>query len=342
MHRSLVASIFCILLNTAMLSPQRAAQGQSGVINGVHLWYRIAGVSTPGRVPLLYLHGGPGYNSYSFEKMVGPRLEKQMQVVYFDQRGSGRSERPASRDYSMAALVEDVESLRRQLGVPQLSLLGHSFGATIALEYAARYPEHVRKLIVLDGAVDMPRTWVDWEREIEARYPEPWRAVMSGEPGEALRAAEQGGSSCSIAKARFALDMAALSRVDRQQFADWQQFHDQRFRREQKAWDDRSGLRNTGELSNAYFAPGRDYLCYRFAEFGRLTMPVLVMGGRFDGAIAIDRMRMLARALPDARFDEFTRSAHFPYAEESNKFVRDVSHFLTFGVETHRQAAGVH
>ena len=319
------------------------------MLNGVQLWYCVSGAAVPGRAPLLYLHGGPGYNSYSFEKTIGPRLERSMQVVYFDQRGSGRSERPASGEYSMAALVEDVEALRRHLGVPQMTLLGHSFGATIALEYAARYPEHVRKLIVMDGAVDMPRTWADWAREIETWYPQAWRAAIRKEPGRALPAAERGGLPCAVAKARFALDMAALSRVDGQEFADRQQFWDQRFRREQQAWDDRSGLHNTGELSRAYFAPERQYLCWRFSAFDRLTMPVLVMGGRYDGAIPSGQMRALARELPHARFDEFMRSAHFPYAEESDKFARDIARFLAepsaglaVRIRTPERGAGVH
>ena len=175
------------------LAARCGAQWQTAVLNGVQLWYRVSGAAVQGRAPLLSLHGGPGYNSYSFEKTIGPRLERRMQVVYFDQRGSGRSERPAGGDYSMNTLVEDVEALRRYLGVPQIALLGHSFGATIALEYATRYPEHVQKLIVTNGAADMPQTWQDWGREIEAWYPQAWQVAAGGEPGRALRAAERGG-----------------------------------------------------------------------------------------------------------------------------------------------------
>ena len=143
--------------------------------------------------------------------------------------------------------------------------------------------------------------------------------------------------------------MAALIRVDRQEFADRQQFRDRHFRLEQQAWDDRSGLKNTGELSKAYFAPGREYLCWRFTAFVKLTMPVLVISGRYDGAIPIGQMRGLAGELPHARFDEFTRSAHFPYAEEPDKFAHDVTRFLaepfaSFAarIRTPELGAGVH
>ena len=59
--------------------------------------------------------------------------------------------------------------------------MGHSFGATIALEYAARYPEHVQELIVVDGAVNLPQTWKDWAWENAGHYPQPWQAAVRGE-----------------------------------------------------------------------------------------------------------------------------------------------------------------
>ncbi len=59
---------------------------------------------------------GLGTDSYSFEKTVGAQFETHVQMIYLDERGSGRSERPVNRDYSMATLVQDVEALRRSLG----------------------------------------------------------------------------------------------------------------------------------------------------------------------------------------------------------------------------------
>src|SRR4051812_13056082 len=126
-----------------------AAPGEHEVVlNGARLWYRIAGQQI-GAPPILFLHGGPGYNSYSFAALEGGRLESRARVIYLDQRGSGRSERPASRDYGMATLIEDIEALRRTLGVPKLAVMGHSFGGVLALEFAARHPESVSHLILV-------------------------------------------------------------------------------------------------------------------------------------------------------------------------------------------------
>ena len=83
--------------------------------------------------------------------------------------------------------------------------------------------------------------------------------------------------------------------------------------------DAKSGLQNTGELTNALFSKG--LACYRFTAFDRLAMSVLVLGGRYDGAIGMEPLKALAAMLPDATFIEYENSAHFPYLEEREKFV---------------------
>lgn len=323
----------------AMLCWRTLAVGQATLmsgehreeLNGVKLWYRVAGTGKQGTAPLLFLHGGPGYNSYSFERTIGIHLEKYVQMVYLDERGSGRSERPANANYTMTTLVSDVEALRRSLGVPKLSIMGHSFGGTIALEYAARYPEHVEKLIIVDGAADMPFTFALWRREIEQRYPSAWRSTLDGSVGERLKEAELGRDGCVTTKAEFAAEMSTLKTVDAQAFHDWQQFHKTVFEKEQRSLDEASGLKNTGEFSAAYFGPASQFPCYRFTAFNRLTMPALVMVGKFDGVIGVAQMRSLASHLPAAHFDEFNKSAHFVYAEQPKKFVKDVVDFLISG-----------
>ena len=74
----------------------------------------------------------------------------------------------------------------------------------------------------------------------------------------------------------------------------------------------KSGLKNTGELSNALFSGG--LACYCFTQHSRLTMPVLVIGGRHDGAIGMAPLRELAAKLPHATLSEYEQSAHFPYS----------------------------
>jgi proline iminopeptidase len=300
----------------------------TAVLNGVRLWYEIAGVDRPGLAPMLYLAGGPGYNSYSFEKTIGSRLERHVQMIYFDERGTGRSERPSNEDYQMATLIQDVEALRKHIGVQQLSLMGHSFGGTVALEYAARYPENVQKLIIVDGAIDLPEVFEHWQEEIRDRYPAAWEAAMASRNGRAFQKSTAGTDACALTQARFRIEMDALPKADSPEFHHWQQFHNQKFRKEQDSLDARSGLKNTGEMSEMYFSPGSPFLCYRFTAYDRLTMPMLIIGGKYDGAVDIEQLRALAQHVGHAQLDEFEHSAHSPYAEEPDKFERDVALFI--------------
>lgn len=308
---------------TAVTNPSAAPElpglstGEHNVIiNGVRLWYRVAGASAPGVPPVVFLHGGPGYNSHSFAVLEGPRLEHSLRMVYFDQRGSGHSERPWSADYAMDTLVEDVEGLRRALGVPEIALIGHSFGGMLALEYAAKYPERVSRMVFVDGLSDGPATCHLLRQQLATAHPDALaRAVADTTTG--ARATR---SDCDLA-------FRALRGVDAKAFLDGLQFHDSTFRKLQDSVDAASGLRNTGEQQGALISAG--LFDRRFAAHERLTMPVLVLAGRYDGVIGVDAPRELARTLPNARFVEYERSAHFPYLEEPDRFARDVIAFLT-------------
>jgi proline iminopeptidase len=87
-----------------------------------------------------------------------------------------------------------------------------------------------------------------------------------------------------------------------------------------------SGLRHGGEVDAATFRP---FLKYRFSAHQRLTMPVLVIAGRHDGAAASEGLRDLTRLLPNGRYLEYEQSGHFVYLDEPERFARDVTAFLT-------------
>lgn len=121
------------------------------VLEGVRFWYRVAGDAPAAAPPVVFLHGGPGAGSYEFAYFAGPELERGLRMIYFDQRGSGRSERPWSGDYAMSTLVDVIERLHVHLGAPRIALVAHSFGAALARQYAARRPERVPKMVIAGG-----------------------------------------------------------------------------------------------------------------------------------------------------------------------------------------------
>lgn len=115
-------------------------------------------VKVSGKGPVcIYLHGGPGQDFLSFEKMGGAKLEKCLTMVYLDQRGSGHSQN--AKNYSLDRLVQDVEELRLKLGVEKVYLLSHSFGGILAINYALKYPEHLSGMIMANTIAHFMNPW---------------------------------------------------------------------------------------------------------------------------------------------------------------------------------------
>ena len=285
------------------------------VLDGVRLWYRVAGTAKAGTPPVVFLHGGPGYNSYSFAALEGPLLERGLRLVYLDQRGSGRSERPWTHDYKMQTLVADIEALRRSLGVPKIALIGHSFGGTLALEYAAAHPDRVAKMVLVD---------ILWDAPLQCRYRR--QALEDLRPEAYARVARDTVDSAGVRRSDCELEFRGLQGAEREAFGNAMMFPDSARRFVQDSVDKASGLRNTGELSNTLFTAG--LLNYQFHAFERLTMPVLVVVGGQDRAVGGPPQEVLASRLPHGKLLELPKGGHFPYLEEPERFAREVTAFL--------------
>jgi proline iminopeptidase len=118
--------------------------------DSVRLFVKIAGRG----VPCVVVHGGPGAGSYGLEHLGLQPLESSLQLIYLDQRGSGRSASSPRHNYALARQVQDLEELRQRLGLRQWVLLAHSFGGVIATAYAQRYPEHVQALVLVNAVLN--------------------------------------------------------------------------------------------------------------------------------------------------------------------------------------------
>lgn len=297
------------------LAPALRSGPREVVLNGARHFFRVAGPLAPGAPPVVFLHGGPGQGSAHFDALAGPFMERQLRMVYFDQRGSGHSERPASGDYALATLVEDVEALRRTLGVPKIALIGHSFGGLLALEYASKYPQNVSHLVIVSGV---------WNFDLQCR--------LRGERFAQLRpeafARVRGDSLLPDGTRRSGCDyeFSGLRGVEREQYNMEIMFPNPAVSARIDSVNAARNVRNTGELSRGLFQGG--LMRYRLAAPERLTMPTLVIAGRFDGAALPDGLRELARVLPNARFVEYERSGHFVYLDEPDRFAREVSTFI--------------
>ena len=131
------------------VSPTPAIQELEIPAGDVTLFVRAVGNIDSGNI-LIASNGGPGLTSNYMRNLEG-LAGANLAFVTYDQRGNGRSSSPqmTPANFELSDYAADVEAIRETLGLMQVHLLGHSFGGVISMEYAIRYPQHVRSLILL-------------------------------------------------------------------------------------------------------------------------------------------------------------------------------------------------
>jgi proline iminopeptidase len=261
-----------------------------------------------GALPLFVLHGGPGLDHTMFGSYLDP-LGDLCRLLLVDERGTGRSEPSVPETWTLERHAADVEVLAAELGLERYAVLGHSYGAFIALQHAVDFPGRPAATIVSSGLPD-------------ARYLEHVQDELAAfEPVE-LR--EQVTSSWAReAHARTQQDVASLI-VDQLPF----HFADPR--------DPRIG-EMVAAMGDALYGPD----ALRAAATGAyghiavedrlagVTHPVLVLAGRHDRTCSIEGAEAMAAGLPDAQLVVFEHSGHMAYIEENEAYLAAVRAFLT-------------
>lgn len=135
-----------------LLSFSTHTQAESGYAG--QIYYQTFGSGTP----LLIINGGPGLDSAGFEAVAKTIAAQGYQTILFDQRGTGKSKLASidAESIQLALMVQDIEQLRQQLHIDKWVVLGHSFGGMLGAAYAAKYPQHISKLIFSSsGGLDL-------------------------------------------------------------------------------------------------------------------------------------------------------------------------------------------
>lgn len=107
--------------------------------------------------PILIINGGPGLNSEGFEPLA-KILAKTHKTIVYDQRGTGKSNlsKVDSTTVTIDLMVDDIETIRKHLGIKKWVVLGHSFGGMLASYYASKFPQNIKGLILSSsGGIDM-------------------------------------------------------------------------------------------------------------------------------------------------------------------------------------------
>jgi proline iminopeptidase len=133
------------------------------------LYVRVAG-DPDGEKVLIAVNGGPGMGSdymVGLEELAGGELA----LVTYDQRGTGRSTKPAEGigSYELDHYVEDLEAVREAVGAEQVHILGHSWGGLAAMRYATVYPERVDSMVLVVSGPPTQRAFAAGATSLRAR-----------------------------------------------------------------------------------------------------------------------------------------------------------------------------
>ena len=291
-------------------------------LNGADLYFEVVGPPDSPEPPIVFLHGGPGYNSYSFRALFGEHLAGR-RVIYLDGRGSGRSgpledTEQGAETLDLDTLVADVEAVREFLELRQIVPLGHGFGALIALEYARRHPVQTARVVLVNPWVHFPELAHTLLTEASAL-----RGVELDDPAPALREKTPAGQYPPIGAARIE---AAFALHNARDLLNATQFKDSASRMRLEFADAEGQLLGGGEVQQALVNQG--LWEFEYPPFlTELRRPIFVIAGAADRSSYPEQVQWLAD-LADADVTVLD-AGHYPWLDDEDAFAEALEEALT-------------
>jgi proline-specific peptidase len=258
-------------------------------------------------LPVIVLHGGPGLDHHEFADYLDP-LADSFRLVLVDQRAQGRSEPAPPDTWTLERMAQDVIMLARAMGLDRYAVLGHSFGAFVALQNAVDYPGMAAATIVSSG-IPSTRWLVAVERNLQVFEPAEIRQqVVDSWARETTVQTQEDLAQLTADQLPFdfadPLDPRIADYVER--------------------------------TKDTVYAPdvlrafsGEDYGGIELEDrLGEVASPTLVLAGRHDRVCAPEASEAIATAVRCAELHVFEESGHMTFVEQQDEYVAVVRDFL--------------
>jgi proline iminopeptidase len=268
----------------------------------------------------MVIHGGPGSDHSGFKPSFCP-LAARMQLIYFDHRGQGRSAASDPATYTLDENVEDMEALRRYLGLGPVVSIGTSYGGMVAMAHAARYPEAVSHLVLIVTAAHggfIPHA----QAIVRERGTPEQQAVCEKLWAGAFRSSEELRHYYAVMGPMYA-------------------------RRHDPAAGD-TGAADMGR-TRAIYSPeplnrafGPDGFLRHFdlrPELARITAPALILAGRHDWICPVAFSEEIHRLVPGSDLRVFERSSHSIRSDEPEALADAILGFVVYRSEVNIERA---
>lgn len=276
-----------------------------------HKLYVVDWGNKNAKTPIIYLHGGPGGSVKNRDKWLNPKTQR---VIFFDQRGCGKSTPLGSRKNNTTDdLAKDITKIAKKLKISKFYLYGYSWGSTLALYYAIKYPEALAGLMIGGVFSGSKKEIFQMYDMAKVFYPDLWDKVLSDTPREyhadptvyhldkALNGAKE-----EQKKSAYVLDYLEGGLCN---------FDDRNLPENYEEYDPTGIQIEISYIVNDAFMP-EDFILNNVEE---IKVPVYIVQGRFDMVCLPDFAYKISKLIPNCKL-YFTISNHMPDHEISILF----------------------
>lgn len=280
---------------------------------GYQTWYRIVGESTaPGKLPLLCLHGGPGA-CHDYLTSLDAIADTGRQVIYYDQLGCGNSSIPVSNPamWTIPLYVEEVDVVRRALGLDRIHLLGQSWGGMLAMEYMFTQPVGIASLTIASSPSSMIQ-WVEEANRLRDELPtEIQTTLLKHEAAGTYKDPEYQAAMVEFYNRHVCRVVPNPDYVER----------------------GNTKMSQNPEVYNTMNGPSEFHVIGTIKDWdvrhrlGEIHAPTLVTSGKYDEATPLIATTV-QNGIPGASWVLFENSSHMAHVEETERYIQVLSAFL--------------
>lgn len=267
-------------------------------------------------IKVLLLHGGPGATHEYFEAFDSYFPAAGIEYYYYDQLGSAYSDQPDEPDlWELPRFVEEVETVRRALGLDRSNfyLLGHSWGGILAIEYAVKYQQHLKGLIISNMMASIP-AYNEYANKV--LMPAMDQAALAE-----IKRLEAAGQTGDPRYMELLIPHHYEQHVLRMPAAQWPDPVNRAFKHLNAAiyvpMQGPSELGASGKLAD----------WDRMADLGRIAVPTLVIGARYD-TMDPAHMEMMAGKVQKGRYLFCPNGSHMAMYDDQTVYVNGVIEFV--------------
>ena len=276
-------------------------------VPGGKVWYKIFGANKK-KTPILMIHGGPGFPSNALRIL--KNLSTERPVIYYDQLGCGKSERPTDKQlWKLPRFLDELKIVRETLDLKKLHILGHSWGSLLAVEHAFSEPKGIKSLIFAGPLLSEPR-WTADANKLKSKLPRRTQKIIEKYESKGLFESKE-------------YQKAILEFYKRHYCRIYPYPEPVKQGRKKANLDVYMKMWGPEEFSCTGNLKGHDVT----DKLPNINIPTLLTCGRYDEATP-ETVRYFTDLLPNAEMDVFEKSDHLPHIEEPEGYLKTIRKFL--------------